>query len=263
MKIITHNGIFHADEVFAVATLKLIYNEVTVTRTRNLPADTTDTLFVDVGLKYDGEQNFDHHQRDSALTHPNGIPMASFGLIWRNFGKTLVDTDYAYNSVLNSLVSSIDAVDNGIFLEHESYTPYTLSNAISSFNSENPFSGEQEFAFNAAVDFAQVVIENAIKSAKKEAQDYYYVLDKMSNNNGDVLVLDKYANFRDALKNSQIKYVIYPTNGEYRVQSTAPKWNVEAFTSDSQDFVFCHKSGFVFGTKTLELANELAKTYGK
>ena len=66
-KIITHNGIFHADDVMAVALLhEFIRPTIPVERTRNISADefaNPDIWIVDVGGKFDKElNNYDHHQ---------------------------------------------------------------------------------------------------------------------------------------------------------------------------------------------------------
>lgn len=70
-KIITHNGLFHADEVFAIALINhLNGSSVTVERKRVISAEEfqdPQTWVIDVGLKYETElNNLDHHQ-DSKL----------------------------------------------------------------------------------------------------------------------------------------------------------------------------------------------------
>ena len=66
VKIITHSGSFHADEVFAVATLKLMLGkdfEIEVIRSRDKSDWDSGDYVVDVGGVYDpSRQRFDHHQ---------------------------------------------------------------------------------------------------------------------------------------------------------------------------------------------------------
>ena len=71
MKIITHDGIFHADEVFAVALLNIFLVDsmsIPVTRTRNpklieQAIDDPNTFVLDVGGIFDQDRlAFDHHQ---------------------------------------------------------------------------------------------------------------------------------------------------------------------------------------------------------
>ncbi len=113
----THNGEFHADEVFAVAALMMLGSlqgaEVTVVRSRDPAILKTCDVLVDVGGEYNVESlRFDHHQWEGApKPRENGVKYSSFGLVWKEIGETvapgfshLVDRD---------LVQGIDAVDNG------------------------------------------------------------------------------------------------------------------------------------------------------
>jgi len=95
-KIVTHNGTFHPDDVFAVATLELAFGDAEIIRTRDSEKIKTGDFIVDVGGKNDGEKNFDHHQEGGAGERPNGVPYASFGLVWKKYGKTII------HEVLNS-----------------------------------------------------------------------------------------------------------------------------------------------------------------
>lgn len=265
MKIYTHEGSFHADEIFAVATLKLINPKAEVVRTRDLSSVTDEDLVVDVGLKYDGIQYFDHHQSDNSLVHPNGIPMAAFGLVWATYGNQLVQyNEFAYKQVEQGLVSTIDAADNGMFLTHEQYNPYSLSHVISAMNHNDLNSYNQYQRFMEAVMLAMGILEREIGKALNDAVDFDYVCDVMEDAIGHVCFLPEYRNFRTVTHMfPHIHYVVFPTDtGEYRVQSTAKEWNLEPFTSNNPDFVFCHKSGFIFGTKTKETALELLQQHG-
>ena len=82
-KVVTHDTSFHADEVIAVAMLKLAGFEFELTRTRKpeiLAEAITDknTLILDVGSDYNPEMlNFDHHQ-DREL-------QSAAGLIYRHY----------------------------------------------------------------------------------------------------------------------------------------------------------------------------------
>ena len=94
MRIVTHSGGFHADDAFAVAAL-LLYREKTagiaeVVRTRDPAVIAGGDFVVDVGGEYDEARNrFDHHQPGGAGVRPNGVPYASFGLVWKKFGAAL------------------------------------------------------------------------------------------------------------------------------------------------------------------------------
>lgn len=259
--VITHNGSFHADEVFACAVLAIFHGEVDIVRTRDMSIEAD--YCVDVGLNYDGIKHFDHHQRDPRLIHDNEVPMAAFGLVWRHFGYAIAPDDYAFNLVDNTLVSTVDAADNGMFLTNEYYSPYSLSHMISDMNSDNIMSKEQDEAFLEAVKVAKRIILNAVSKAMKDAKDYNEVKEIFSKVEGNLATFNKYLNFRNNTKEfPNIRYIVFPTAGEWRVQVTDSQWNLEPFTSDNPDFVFCHKAGFIFGTKTKEVALELLKQHG-
>jgi len=120
-RIITHNGKFHTDEVFAVATLKLVLkDEVEIIRTRDEEIIKTGDYVVDVGFIYDEEKNlFDHHQVGGAGERANGVPYASFGLVWKKFCRKLSNDDEVADIFDKRIVQFIDATDNLM----SAYTP--------------------------------------------------------------------------------------------------------------------------------------------
>jgi uncharacterized UPF0160 family protein len=119
IKIVTHNAGFHTDDVFAVATLSLILEkegkEFSITRSRDLAIAEEADYLVDFGGFDDPATNrFDHHQEGKAGERANGIPYASFGLVWKKFGETLCGTKAIADKVDRVLVQPIDALDNGV-----------------------------------------------------------------------------------------------------------------------------------------------------
>ena len=90
MKIVTHSGSFHQDELFAVAALKMIYPDAEIIRTRDPKIIVSGDIVVDIGGISDPEKNrFDHHQDGGAGKRHNGMPYASFGLVWKKFGRQI------------------------------------------------------------------------------------------------------------------------------------------------------------------------------
>ena len=113
--IVTHNGNFHADDVFSIAALKNIFPSSKLIRTRDVELIAKADIVVDVGGEYDADTDrFDHHQRGGAGERENGIPYSSFGLIWQKYGLEICqgNQDVA-NAVDSGLVSTIDAIDCG------------------------------------------------------------------------------------------------------------------------------------------------------
>lgn len=148
--IVTHDGLFHADDVLAVAILKILFPSATVTRTREAAIITTADIVVDVGASYSPHGGrFDHHQRGGAGWRKNGIPFASAGLVWKNFGEDAIRRviEGTFDTILPSevdamltpiaelvdtlLVAGVDASDNGV-PGPKGYC--TLTNIVQSIN---------------------------------------------------------------------------------------------------------------------------------
>ena len=70
-----HNGIFHADDVFGVALMQSIYNDLEIIRTRDEELLKTCDIVSDVG-----NGKYDHHHVDK-IRRENGIPYCGFGLL--------------------------------------------------------------------------------------------------------------------------------------------------------------------------------------
>ena len=88
-----HDGTFHADDVFALAILKLVEPKIKIIRTREVDILKKVDIRVDVGRTYNPKTgDFDHHQKEFTNKRPNNIPYASAGLIWQHFGKTLTNS---------------------------------------------------------------------------------------------------------------------------------------------------------------------------
>lgn len=131
--IVTHSTTFHPDDLFAVALLiyklekegyslksKTADKKIKVVRSLDPKVWATADFVVDIGRVHNPKKlRFDHHQEGGAGERPNGVPYASFGLVWKAFGKKLTGSDYATDWVDRHIVQAIDAMDNGIFL----YTP--------------------------------------------------------------------------------------------------------------------------------------------
>ena len=132
--IVTHNGNFHADDVFSIAALKSIFPDFNLVRTRDLAVIAQADIVIDVGGEYNPDTGrFDHHQRGGAGARENGIPYSSFGLIWQKYGVEICQgSQEVAHSVDAGLVSTIDAIDCG-HVEGVSQG-ISLSQTISMFN---------------------------------------------------------------------------------------------------------------------------------
>lgn len=180
MTIGTHDGSFHADDVFAVAALRRLDPEAAVVRTRDTAELAGCDVRVDVGLRSDaGTGDFDHHQPGGAGDRGNGVPYASFGLVWRAHGVELcAGSDRVAAEVDERLVQGVDALDAGVSLtrsEIGSIRPATVSDVIGAMN---PAWGEPSGAdvldarFEEAVALAAGVLDRqiALAAARESAR---------------------------------------------------------------------------------------------
>src|SRR5204863_7099063 len=115
MRVATHPGDFHADDVFAIAVLHLVAGgDISVVRTRDPDALAAADARVDVGGRDDPSTgDYDHHQRGGAGERPNGVRYASFGLVWREHGPALAGNPEAADGVDEFLIQGVDANDTG------------------------------------------------------------------------------------------------------------------------------------------------------
>ena len=170
MVIATHDGSFHADEVFAIAALGLLGETAKVVRTRDPDALATADLRVDVGFRDDARTgDFDHHQRGFDAARGNGVRYASFGLVWREFGVRICDDDAEVATAVDeTLVQTIDANDTGQRLTEpivDGVRPFSISAVIGGFNArwdEIVSPGEERVRFDAAVTLAREILAREI-----------------------------------------------------------------------------------------------------
>ncbi len=178
-RLITHNGSFHADDLFAAATLALYMDskgyEYEIIRTRDMEVIKNADYVFDVGGIYDPEKNrFDHHQIDSPEKRKNGIPYAAFGLVWKHFGMELCGNNLeAWNIIENEIVCPIDANDNGVdvvSLKFKNIKPYMGSRVFTIFEpSWTEKENHVDQIFKEQVEKIKLVLKREIKVAHDDA----------------------------------------------------------------------------------------------
>ncbi|XP_050452710.1 MYG1 exonuclease isoform X1 [Cataglyphis hispanica] len=137
VKIGTHDGTFHCDEVLACALLKLLpqYKNASIVRSRTQSVLETCDIVVDVGGVYDpSKHRYDHHMREfqetmsSLMKKPEynwTIKLSSAGLIYGHFGHAILKNvlpevtdnrviDEIFKKIYDTLIKEIDAIDNGV-----------------------------------------------------------------------------------------------------------------------------------------------------
>ncbi|PKI15977.1 MYG1 family protein [Colwellia sp. 12G3] len=278
--IATHNGNFHADDVFSIAALKNIFPSIELIRTRNLELIAKADIVIDVGGEYDADAGrFDHHQRGGAGERENGIPYSSFGLIWQKYGLEICQGNQEVaNSVDAGLVSTIDAIDCG----HVDGVAQgiSLSQTISMFNPTWQEDSHFDACFDEAVEFASRVLTRFIASANGgiSAKD---IVAKAIENAKDprVIVLEQYTPWKRTVHalSEVALYMVYPSNsGQWRIQTVPvepgsfedrkPLPNGWAGLSDQalkdvtgiDDAMFCHNGLFIAGAESFESTMKMA-----
>jgi uncharacterized UPF0160 family protein len=173
MLVATHDGSFHADEVFAIAALGLMDGPVEVVRTRDRDALAKADLRVDVGFREDASTgDFDHHQRGFDSVRDNGVRYASFGLVWREFALRVCDGDHdVADAIDETLVQPVDANDTGQQLTQsliDGVRPMTVNAIIGGFNAhwDEALTPEEERGrFDAAVALARGILAREVAFA--------------------------------------------------------------------------------------------------
>lgn len=264
--LVTHNGKFHADDVFASVIMTQLFPELTIIRTRDeIVTDDHQNLVYDVG---GGE--FDHHGIDDTRQHQNGVPMAAFGLIWQTFGQQYIEKlvpdlseeiiKAVHRHVDSSFVIGIDALDNGVS-EYQSEV-FTIPDVINDFYEED----DETNSFNHAVACATLILENRVKKtvAKQIAQQA--IIEQATFVSNQILLLPISGPWKDyAEQFDQLVFVVLPrkdgnwmiqgvpvTHGSFEVKHAIPQVKEDGI-------VFIHRTGFMAVVDTQEHALQLAQ----
>lgn len=295
-KLITHNGSFHADDLFAAATLALVLEKkrerYEIIRTRAPEILETGDYVFDVGGIYDPNTNrYDHHQKGGAGTRENGIPYSAFGLVWKHFGlELLAGNEKAFTLLDKKIVSPFDAIDNGIDVTD------------SKFKDVFPFSASEVFLIfsptwkedGSKID--KIFVEQVEEAKRILAREIKVILDDLE---AETLILECYNNAKDKriveLTNSFPRYLYQrvlsglsePIYLLYKSEHT-DEWKVEAISKSPETFEsrklfpeswrgfidydpkasevigipgiqFTHNSGFLAGVSSREGAFKLAE----
>lgn len=273
-KLITHNGKFHTDDVFACATLCLMLESkresYEIIRTRDEEIVRNGDYVFDVGGIHDPENNkFDHHQVGGAGKRENGIEYASFGLVWSKYGIELCGSKKISDYVDEKMIASIDAEDNGIDIfttTHDNILPYAIWNITRAFlPTWKEGEDKSDSIFLEVVDLAKKILKREIIRA--QARDEAEVLVEkayLEAQDKRLIVLDAYYPWQSTLmKYPEPLFVIIPVLGDrwnlltvqvakdsFKSRKDLPKDWAGLMNEDLQkvtgvlDAIFCHRSLF-------------------
>ena len=231
MRAATHDGSFHADDVFAIAALRLVDPGLEIVRTRDRATLDAADLRVDVGLSSDpATGDFDHHQRGGAGTRENGIPLASFGLVWREHGPALCGGDARAAAEVDArIVQGVDAIDTGFTLSKPVLDGVRVTDVSDLVDQFNPAWDEQASdedrlkRFERAVAWAAEVLRGSIASALAGARARGHVEAAIAAaEDPRVIELDRSLPWHQAVVTGapEALYVIYPKKADdWRAQA--------------------------------------------
>ena len=284
---ITHAGTFHADEIFATIILSKIMAEIKLIRVLKVEEEKYPSSIV-----YDiGGGKYDHHQFGGNGQRSNGIKYAACGLIWKEYGKKLLekydidDADYTWEYIDKNLIQFIDSNDNGQLPKLDAeYRNVHLAYIISIFNprwNEQKNSDEQ---FLKALNLSEIVFDEFIYDTISKMKAKKHVDLAIEESNDGIMYLKESMPWKEFLLSSNnlkakdINYVIFPSNrggytiyavpveiGSFENRKSFPKeWRglIDKKLQDVTDVKtarFCHNAGFICTAETLEDATKLAK----
>jgi uncharacterized UPF0160 family protein len=289
MRAATHDGSFHADDVFAIAVLRMAEPDLDVVRSRDPDVLAGSDVRVDVGLRNDpASGDFDHHQKGGAGERDNGIPYASFGLVWREHGTALCGGDPLTAAEVDArLVQGIDAIDTGFTLSRpvlEGVRAADAGDIVDLFNPswDEDASNEQRLErFEHAVAFAIGVLERAIAAALAGARARGLVAEAIAGAaDPRVIELDRAMPWHQAVVTGapEALYVLYPKKADdWRLQAVPQRlgdfenrrdlpaaWaglegdDLAALTG-VPDARFCHNARFLVTARSQAGIRELAR----
>ena len=283
--IATHDGRFHADDIFACAVLQIVLkNKARIIRTRDAALINAADYVVDVGGEYDvAKKRFDHHQIGAAGNHANGVPMASFGLVWREYGAAISGTREIAARIEQRLVCPIDSEDNGVSLykPESSVLPYTLQSFLYlSRPTWREDSSMYDVSFLKMVKVAQdIILREVVATSDFLLAETNVVRAYNEASDKRVIILDDRYPYHEFLtKYSEPIYVIIPSANktQWKVEtvcvafpsfeSRKPLPKAWAGLRDAElakvtgvaDAVFCHNARFLVAAKSKEGAVALA-----
>lgn len=262
-KAFTHGGIFHADDVFSSALLRILNPNIVIERGDKAPERYEGLVFDIGGGKYD------HHQKDRKI-RSNGIPYAAFGLLWQDFGGMLLENEDA-QAFDEAFIQPLDQSDN-------TGAGNILAQCIGDFNPPWNEHTDTDQSFLGAVSLAQMILENQFKSIRAKRDAFCYVRTMIEDGDAPVFIMKEAIPWKEAVIGTGIIYVVFPSvRGGYIVQAVPDDEHGESLKkpfpeewrgkdivelkklSGIETFRFCHMSGFLCVADTEEDAVKIAE----
>lgn len=298
LQIATHNGSFHADDVFGVAVLQLLHPGAELIRTRDPRLIAEAPFAVDVGGEWDAARGrFDHHQRGFDGRRPNGVVYASAGLVWAAHGAALVERLFDLqdptlaqaiaDDLDEQLVQHLDRADTGA--SHGAPGLFGLSALIGQFNAtwDHPGAADKDgqahrTGFERALALLTTVLLASLDQLRARHLGARFVRDAQRLHDGRVLLLPRSSlPWKELVSREMpdVLFVVYPDSTDAQHQVHVVTVEPQSFTArqdlprawaglrDAElaavtgvaDAVFCHNGRFIAGAGSLQGALRLAE----
>lgn len=267
IQVVTHDGIFHADELLACAILSIAYgrDNLAIIRSRDhkvleIATSNKDTWVIDVGNSYDPSMlNLDHHMRDFNVLNSFGNKLSSFGMVV----EELLRRDF-FNEVKESLLkfsNKVDMLDNGVKKAEDLLFLSVL----------NSYSDNEVINFYAALETAIAYLRSLINKWGEEAIINERLEKAIQIRRNGIVASEEYIPMDERLNALEdVHLVVYKSKtGTFNIQSvnvsetkdfsvrcpTPEAWrglrdNELIRASGGLPLTFCHVGGFLTVTST-------------
>lgn len=298
VRIATHNGTFHADDVFGVTVLQLLHPGADLVRTRDPETIANADFAVDVGGEWDPARGrFDHHQRGFAGARQSGVAYASAGLVWQAFGPALFEklfglgdpvlADVVAKDLDVELVQHLDRADTGA--SHGAPGLFGLSALLSQFNA--PWDAAQAgnkdgkgalVNFRKAMEVTALFLAAALDQLRAKHQGAHLVRNAEKHLGGAVLLMPRGGLPWEevvSVEMPEVLFVVYPDSSDRQFQLHTVPVAPNSFAARKDlpstwaglrgaqlasvcgvdDAVFCHNARFIGGAGSLQGALKMAE----
>ena len=264
---LTHGGKFHADDVFSAALLKMTHPDIKIIRAFEVPDDFEGIVF-DIGFG-----KYDHHQKDAEV-RGNGVPYASFGLLWREFGEKIIGAGCPPEQAAKEAARFDERFVQPLDEDDNTGCGNPISGTVGSFNPCWDSDESADQCFEEAVDFASVILQKKMNSIMSINRAKKLVEAAFLESHDSIVILPRFAPWKMILLQTESVFIIYP--------SQRGGFNAQAIPFDSETkelrcpfpeawagrtagelqqisgiatLTFCHKSCFLISADRLEDAS--------
>lgn len=285
IRIVTHSGAFQPDDIFAVASLKIVCGgEVEIVRSREPEVIASGDYVVDVGGVYDPATNrFDHHQVGGAGKRDSGLPYSAFGLVWKHFGEHISGNREIAEEIEKKLVQAIDADDNGIDIYSKTNpAPYGVEHLLYSLRptwAEKDRDLDQSFL--EGVEIAEKLLRREVRNLRDRlaAREFVEAAYQNASDKRIIVLEDVFPSGSVLTRYPEPLFTIKPerqrsswkvkalevSEGSFKSRKLFPEAWAGKQNEELQkitgvpDAIFCHKDRWVAGALSKEGAIALAR----